>query len=392
MASQGARKPVQLAAFALVAALLAFQVVRNAAVADRERRPELAAALWPSHPAQRTDRALLAIGTAAARNQPVPAATRAEVRRIAAGAPLSPDPFLFEGAVALSEGRGEAGERLLLAALERDPRSRGTRFLLADRYLRTGRITAGLVEMQVLVSLQSRGAEAFAPALVAYARTPGAISQLRSFFRKYPRVEANVLSVLASDAANANLVLALATGDGVADPNWRATLVSALAAAGQYEKAHAIWARLSRVSPGRGLFNPGFAHSTAPPPFNWHFAQTTEGVAEADGKGGLDVLYYGRAKAVLASQLLLLRPGGYELLMTAEGAPAPGAVHWVVRCARDNKPLADLPLRTGPIRGRFTVPDGCAAQWLELEGRVGETAANSELTIRNLRLIVGGSA
>ena len=391
MAALGGKKPVRIAVVALLAALLAFQSVRTAAVADRELRPGLAATLWPSHPAILTDQAYLAVAAAAADGKPVPPATRSWLRTIARSTQLSPDPFLIEGAIAQAEGQGDTAERLLLAARNRDPRSRGARFLLADHYLRTGRITAGLIEIQALVSVQAQGAEAFGPALVAYARAPGAVSQLRSFFRKYPRVEASVLSVLASDAANADLVLALATNDRVADPDWRTTLVTGLAAAGQYAKAYATWARVSRIHPSYGLFNPGFAKLAAPAPFNWHFPQTSEGVAEPDGKGGLNVLHYGRAKAVLARQLMLLRPGEYRLTLAVDSTGGDGALRWILRCASDQKLLLDLPLRRGSTGGSFTVPDGCEAQWLELQGDAGETAVTTELTIRGLRLVTGGT-
>ena len=386
MAARGATKPAKLAAVALVGALVAFQIVRGAAVADRQARPELAASLWPAHPSVLTDKALLAVATAASQSQKVSSATRADVRTIARRAPLSPDPFVIEGAIAETEGRGEAAERLLLAARDRDPRSRSARYLLADRFLRTGRIAAGLIEMQALLSLQARGGESFAPALAAYARSPGAVPQLRAFFAKYPQAEAGILSLLASDAANADLVLALATDKASPNPDWRGILVSALAAAQDYSRAYSIWSGLSGVQPTRTLLNPGFASSTAPPPFNWQFPQSSEGIAEPDGKGGLDILYYGRARAVLASQLLVLPPGRYAIAMTVGGGEGADALHWTVRCAPDQKPLADLRLRAGPNYASFNVPDGCQAQWLELLGQPGETSRNSELTIRGLRL------
>lgn len=386
MVTRGAGNLLRLAALALVAAILAFQIVRTAAVADREARPAFAALLWPSHPAVLTDRALLAIATGTARGEEVSPATRANVRQITRKAPLSPDPYLIEGAIAQTEGRDEIAERLLLAARDRDPRSRGARFLLADRFLRTGRITDGLIEMQALVSLQSRGAETFGPALVAYARTPGAVPELRAFFAKYPRAEASVLSILATDPANADLVLALASNVRDPDPDWRGILVSVLARAGQYQKAYAIWARLSGVRATGGVFNPGFDDLPAPAPFNWHFPPVSEGVAEPDGKGGLGVLYYGRANAVLASQLLLLPPGKYRIGMSVDGAGGEGAIHWILRCGQEQKAFVDLPLRAGAVAGNFDVPDGCQAQWLELQGIAGETPAVTELTIRGLRL------
>ena len=386
MAARGATKPVKLAAIALVGALLAFQIVRNAAVADRQARPALAARLWPSHPTVLTDKALLAVATSASHGQKVSPATRADVRAIAATAPLTPDPFVIEGAIAETEGRGDAAERLLLAARDRDPRSRGARYLLADRFLRTGRIAAGLLEMQALVSLQARGGEAFSPALAAYARTPGAVPQLRAFFAKYPDAEAGILSLLASDAANAGLVMSLATDKRNPNPDWRGILVSSLATAGQYSRAYATWSELSGVRPARGLFNAGFASIAAPQPFNWLFPQSTEGVAEPDGKAGLEILYYGRAKAVLASQLLVLPVGRYRIAMNVPRGEGIDAMHWTLRCAQDQKPLADLPLRPGANAAGFSVPHGCEAQWLEMHGQPGETQKTSELTIRGLSL------
>lgn len=386
MPARGAANGALIAVVAVGAVLLSFHVLRTAAVADRARRPELAAALWPSHPAVLTDQALLDIAVAAARGRPAPERTGADVRRIAAKAPLSPDPYLIEGAIAQTQGRGDDAERLFLAARARDPRSRGARYLLAERYFRTGRVTAALIEMQALVSLQSRGAEAFVPALVAFSRTPGAVPQLKAFFRRYPRVESAVLSVLALEPANADLVLALASGR-TPDPDWRPTLVSVLVTAGEYDRAHAAWSRLSGHEPNQGLFNPAFADLAAPPPFNWAFPTGGEGVAEPDGEGGVSVLYYGRSDAALASQLLRLPPGSFELAMRVTGGGGDGAaVRWVVRCAGAGTVLVQIPLRAGQVSGSFTVPPTCEAQWLELQGTAGEGQRTTELAVRDLRL------
>lgn len=387
MAAAGRTRRLTLLVLALVAALAAFQIIRTAAVADRQARPALAAALWPAHPSVLTDRALLAIATAAAGGGQVPAATREDVRRLAVRAPLSPDPYLIEGAIAAAGDRDQAVEPLLLAARARDPRSRGARFLLSDRYLRTGRVAAGLVEMQSLIRLQPRSFSQFAPALAVYARSPGAVPELRAFFAKYPSAEAGVLATLARDPANADLVLALAGNLRNPEPDWRAVLVGSLVAAEEFARAHDIWARVSGVRPGRGLFNPQFALNDAPPPFDWHFPQTGEGIAEPDGKGGLSLLHYGRSDAVLASQLLLLPPGQYRLAAMVDGTGGEKAARWRLRCARGSKPLAELFLTKGAVSGRFAVPDGCEAQWLELEGLASENRATTDLTIRQLQLV-----
>lgn len=385
MPAGGAIRSGRIAIVVVLALLLAAQVVRNAAAADHERRPGLALALWESHPSVLTDKVLLDVAKAASRGHEVAPATRTDVHRIAAKAPLSPDPFLIEGAIAQTEGRRAVAERLLLAARDRDPRSRGARFLLADHYLRTGRVTDALVEIQVLVGLHSHGSEPYMPMLVAYAQTPGAVAHLRPFLRKFPGLEAGLLSHLAVDARNAELVLALAS-IRKPDPDWRVYLLAALVADGQYRKAHSTWLRLVGGR-SRGLFNPRFRVSDAPPPFNWGFPQTPEGVAEPDGKGGLELLYYGRAKAILASQLMLLPPGAHQLSHTVADASGDAAgIHWIVRCAKPDSVLADAPLRSGPTTVAFAVPNGCEAVWLELTGVAGDTPQTVGVTIRSLNL------
>lgn len=373
----------------LVAALIAFQAVRTAAVVDRAVNPAFAAALWPGHPAVITDRALLAIAAAATRGNAVSAATRAEVRRVATRAPLSADPFLIEGAIAESEGRGAVAERLLLEARNRDPRSRGTRYLLAERFLRTGRIAEGLTEMKVLVQLHESGAT-MGPALVAFAQSPGAAPQLRSFFAANPQTEASVLAVLAGDARNADLVLSLATNRRNPDPDWRAVLLTVLANSGQYRRAYDLWRDFSSLAGRPLLFNPAFGKSAALAPFNWVYPQSGDGLAEPDGRGGLRILYYGRARAVLASQLLMLKPGPYVLGMRVDRVDGPdGAMRWTLRCAVDGKAISEVPVANGRVKGTFQVPSDCSAQWLELVGEPRDVEQSSELTISELRLARG---
>jgi len=381
------RSAAAIAAIALCAGLLSFQIIRNAAATDHERHPALAQRLWPSHPAVLTDRVLLDIAVAAAHGRTPPANVAGDARRIAVGASLSPDPFVIRGAIAETEGREAVSETLLSEARSRDPRSRASRYLLADRYFRTGRMTQGLIEMQVLVGLQSRGLEAFLPALVAYAKLPGAIPQMRDFFRLRPQSEAPVLSILAIEPANADLVMALATNVRSPEPDWRGTLVTRLAATGQYAKAYESWSRLTGIPMRSGLYNAAFAKLPAPPPFNWSYAETPEGVAEADGKGGLDLLYYGRAPATFAEQLMLLRPATYKLVMKVDvDSGDAAAIRWVVRCLPGEKALAELPLRSGPVEAKFAVPETCLAARLELAGVAGDVPRTTEVIVSGLRL------
>jgi len=387
MPGRGALHPARAAAVALVSLLIGAQIVRSAAVADRQRHPSFAAMLWSGHPAMLTEKLYLEVATAAATGGDVAVPALADIQRIARRAPLSPEPYLIRAAIAETRGDGAAAEKLLLAARARDPRSRGTRYLLADRYLRTGRVADGLNEIRVLVGLHGKGGDPFIPMLATYARTAGSAEHLKPFFRKYPALEQGVLTQLSADIGNADLVLSLAH-PGVRNPGWLGLYAGTLAANEQYAKAFAAWAALSGTGrSGAGLFNPGFASSKAPPPFNWNYPQTPEGVAEPDGRGGLDVLYYGRADAVLAAQLLILSPGPYRLSHgVADASGDPSRLHWRLRCAKPERVLADQPLKAGPTRIDLSVPAGCEAVWLELQGQAGDMPQTTGMTIRGLRL------
>ena len=387
MLRAGALVVLPLAAVIAVGAVRAMTFVAPSTHPLRQLVPA-----FGSHPDALVDRAMAEIGGAAARGGTVPPSARQAMLKVAGKAPLAPDPYLVEGTIAGMNGDPLRAERLFLAARARDPRSPGARYFLADRYLKTNRILPGLVEMGALARLSERAAQPLIPALAAYAKTPGAIDELRRFFKLSPATRDRTLALLAEDARNAPLVLALAPEPrpGAAKADWHGRMVQSLVTAGDYAGAEALWRKISGVGSRALLYNPDFRQSSAPPPFNWQFSSGASGVAEPSGSGGLNVIYYGRDDVALASQLLRLSPGRYRLAMRVEGSSPAGALSWGLRCVPDNKVLLGLPVETAgkePGAGLFAVPaGGCPAQALELRGRSGETAATTQLAISGLKL------
>lgn len=375
---------------ALIAALLAFQVVRTAMV----RQFPSGTLLWPGHPEPMLHRTMAEIGAIAARGEKVSPQLLARVEQVAHKLPLAPEPFLIHGALAQMERRDRTAERLYVEARSRDPRSPAARYFLTERYLRTGRVEQALAEMAALSRLTS-AVGVFGPALAAYARTPGAVPPLRRFFRLAPEFEPVVLSSLAADARNLGLITALVTQLPAADPRahaqWQALLVSKLVEAGDYRRAHAAWrqfAGLGSVAPG--VFNPEFRKLDAPPPFNWTFG-SAGGLAQPSGPGQLDVIYFGRDEAVLAEQLLMLAPGRYALGMQVGGNLKPGSgVAWSIECATAGKQaLLSLPLdrqSAGRLEAGFIVPAGCPAQRLRLSGSPGDFPRTIEFSVSRFQL------
>jgi hypothetical protein len=58
-----------------------------------------------------------------------------------------------------------------------------------------------------------------------------------------------------------------------------------------------------------------------------------------------------------------------------------------VRCDKSSEPLASVGVREAAARGwAFQVPNNCPAQWIELSGRSGDIAQQSDATIGGVGL------
>lgn len=378
----------------LLALLAAAVSIANAVVRSEADSPaRLSDKIWPNHPLTLRSLAMAEIGQAAARGELPSGETMERVRGLAARAPLEPEPFLVEAALAQKRGDSARAGQLLLQARRRDPRSSAARYLLADHYIRNGDIVAGLTEMTVLSRLVPGAVDQLVPGLVAYARTPGAIPKLRQLFKESPDLQPVLLSALASDAANADVVLAIADRSASSGAEqWRAKLLKSLVDQRQYARAYAIWSRFAGLNaPPRGLYRPDFTPSAAPPPFNWTLAQAGGGVAEPLPGGGLRVLHYGRKQTTLASQLTLLEPGRYVLSMSITGEiGSDGQLRWGVRCLPSRESMLELRLTRANARnarGQFEIPaSGCAAQQIELIGMLTDMPNSTDAAISPLRL------
>lgn len=289
----------------------------------------------------------------------------------------------------MAERAGEyaRAERLLLQARWCDPRSVAALYLLADVWIREGKVVQGLREMAVLSRLLPGASVQLVPALAEYAKTPGARETLAGMLAENPQLKNPLLASLAADPANADLVVALAgpeSGPPTPDTRaWQARLLTGLVNRGEYDRAYALWARFARLPQGARplLYNGDFRSTAAPPPFNWSLTGSAAGFAEID-KGYLRILYYGRADSALASQLLLLPPGTYSFAAPASGQIAANALTWMVTCSGAKAPLAQVRVGPGTSGLSFTVPaSGCRAQMLQLNGHQLDSPQDSDVRI-----------
>ena len=373
------------------AALLAFIVIRVAAVeAFAGKDPAKAAAIWPGHPTVLLGSGLAEIGETAAAGKPVDRALVARLVSVSAKAPLEPEPFLVRGVEAQLAGDGPLALRAFLAARQRNPRAVAPRYFLAGLYLDSDRTGPGLAEISALARLVPQSLPQVAPYLAAYAKTPAAAPQVKAMLSAHPQLELALLNELAADAGNAQLVTYLWSGRGgdAARP-WQGRLLNGLVEAGRFAEARTAWARFSGISaePDR-LFDPEIS-AQALPPFGWTLASGPSGIAEPQGGGRLHAFFYGRDDLTLASQLLTLSPGRYNLSMQVSGASASTkSLSWTISCLPGSNPIASIALdRSGAVAAPITVPaGGCPAQRLELAGRAPEIPEQAEVTISRLQL------
>jgi hypothetical protein len=364
------RRPLRLALVLTLVALLAATCIRFAIVAaGAESSTGLAWSLWPGHPKVLQTKIMLGLAQAAVERQALSPATNQQVKMLSERAPLSPDPFAVEAAVALRGGLYQRAEELLIAARQRDPRDRAVRLLLADTDLRQGKIEPALQELVVLGRLSPDIHASITAMLSQYAHSPGAVPRLRAALALSAPIENELLLQLADDPKNTELILSLATRvhgtDGLLD--WQQKLLSSLVQAREFRTAFGLWERFSNET-GDALGN--FADSRVASPFTWKLAQGGDGVANANGNA-LSVDFFGTRDVSLASKVILLPPGNYDLRFRLIGPTSdPSSVHWLLTCLGGQRQLADsrLPKSPGLVSVRFNVPSGCEAQRLELKG------------------------
>jgi len=364
------------------------------------RNPFLAAAVAPEHP--RVKMALARAEFDIRQGRVSPAARQDAIDALRRSA-LAEDPFLLAGVQSIADGNPKRGEALLEEARRRNPRSRLTRLLLLDRYLRAGRVDLAGGEMTALIQLVPAAGTVLAPGLAGMARDPKLAEGTATMLARSPQMRDAVLVQLASTNADPDLILRIAARGTPSPPgaDWQRILSARLVAQGEVVKAYGLWKRFAGASApaeGKGLYDPRFQGLPGGPPFGWDLAAGGEAAAERAPGGSLQVDYYGRTPVQLARQLTMLKPGAYRLQMRVEGdAKGEGSrLTWNVTCLASKASLLQIPLvgiDSSPrgLGGSFTVPaSGCAAQYVSLDGSPGDVPAEQTVTIGALELRPAG--
>jgi hypothetical protein len=379
-------------------------VVKTSAVDATVRgTPALAAAFSPEHPQAQLALASAQLDIGSGR---VPAEARRTALAALARAPLSEDPFLIAGMSAIEAGRTREGEALLEEARRRNPRLRPARLFLLDRYLRTNRMDEAGEEIVALRRLVPGVAEALAPQLAQMVRDERTGASLIRLLGRDSGLQQAVLSNLAQNGADPDLILHIASSAPAAAPTpggvaWQRQLLGLLIERGDLVRAVRLWRSFAGLPAGpddKAVHDGRFEGSPAPAPFNWSLYEGSAGVSERSRAPALDVQFFGRETVDLASQMLVLRPGRYRLRFRVEGSAKgdDSRLAWRIFCrGNNNAPILDLTVRDVTAAPRdmsaeFTVPASCNGQSLRLQGIAGEFPGTQAAAIADLAVVPAG--
>lgn len=364
-----------------VAALLAGLAVRNAAQALL--RPAGEVLLWPG------DGAALAVAAQrrVAVTGEVDAPARALLRAALVRAPLLAEPLALAARDAAARADTARAERLMLAARARDPRLLPVRMWLLDRYARTGRLDAALMEAGVVARIAPGTQPQLIDMMGVLATQPAGQAALTRALARQPAWRTAFFLTVSRGLSNPAILLAMQRAapppDGNAASAERRAVYEAMIATGDGARARADWAR--RLPGGAGamgtiVYDGGFAGLPGEAPFNWSLTDARGGVARRVA-GGLALEASGARPVMLADQVVVLAPGRYRLSATARrtGAANDSALEVQLQCI-DSGDMARMTIDAMGARpiGRalsLAIGDACPVARVRLVAQPGDTGA-----------------
>ena len=279
------------------------------------------------------------------------ACTLSAVTQLAASAPLGRRPL----AMALAErlGAGDGGGAAVLAPLvfERDARSEAARVQLAEAAYRAGDPAQFLSLYLPLFETDRAQGHLYAEVLAQLSADDALFTLVEAHVRgARPYWGGAYLTALAGqpDVPLTGLI-SLYAEFPAAQPG----LLNRLAGAGQWRAAYIVFAELIgsgallRDNPAPPLaipYNPGFATSPAPAPFNWQL--WGQGAEYLEG-GGIYAFFQGRQAETFVSQTFPLSAGGYRFTarMSGQVSETGGWFRWRLVCAGTSDEIAAFDMK-----------------------------------------------
>lgn len=386
-------QPVRVAALAVACLPLLWVSVTNSVslVLGRDR-PEIAREVGlPSAEAKAREALLIATRQPSASPQQL-----AHARRLAQAAlsrePVNVSALVALGTLASHQGDNAQADRIFAYSEWLSRHDAATQLWLIESRVAAGDIAGALIHYSRLLSVTPAFRPSLIPILVNAARDPAVARALGDILRARPVWWTDALGPLIYQSPDPAVTLPIllprvrlhVTIDGE-----RALLVAGmtrLAGAGAFRQALALYlAGGGTPIAGPNLVRNGdFEGRNRLPPFDWELsnADGRSSVVQPrpGGRGnGLFLYVDPEAQGTLARQFLLLVPSRYRLSFQSGNVAGDDfqRPHIKISCIQtDTQPLVDFRLPVSSETGQesltdFTVPAGCAAQWLSLESGAG---------------------
>lgn len=281
-----------------------------------------------------------------------------------------------------------------------------TQMWLIEERVRQGDVAGALTHYDRALRTVGRARGILFPVLVPAASRPDVAGALAPLLARRVAWGPDYLAVMAEapdaspDALGRLLLAARLRPEVAAERGPLGAAVGRLVASGRYSTAYAAYRQaVGEKGAGVLLRDGGFEADPVLPPFDWSFADETDlsATRERGGNGTALVLRATNGRSgELARQLLLLRPGGYRLGLSASGAQADrlSRAAVAVTCLSSGGELLRLPVSAitrARLTGTFGVPAGCAAQMLTIVAPAGLGDSDSGVMVDDLTIVpVGG--
>ncbi|MEQ1724373.1 MAG: hypothetical protein ABL882_00400 [Sphingopyxis sp.] len=311
--------------------------------------------------------------------------------------PLSADALVLANGNPTSNAKRATARPLITEALRRDPRSRGARaWQIVDAAL-SRRFPEAMHNFERLLSIAPADSQVAVPLIALLINDPEARQTLLENLRQPRSWHAQLAGEIARSRLPTQVVEQFAAIlIRHPDPGTRQEILGALISRGAYDRAYALWTGQLPTAdrPARPQVNaPDFTDFPGGHPFAWTMSQDGgDGAVPLDG-GGIEVRFSGQRAMTLVSQMLVMPPGRYILVVDGGDRPIRGAgLTWTVRCAGTAAVLGTLDLAALSAEqkhasAQIVIPTTCRAQHLSLIGQAALFPSETLIEIQSVNLL-----
>lgn len=367
----------------------------------RKTDPQLALEFMPNEAtalATRADQLLFATPESASSPNPEVKALALEALRQQA---INPPALRALGYQASTIGQVSLARTFIRLSAHQSPRDGGAQLWLIEDAVSRGDVQEALLHYDIVLRTRPSTQALLFPILLSAIDDPVIRKALVPYIST-DRLWVQTFMTYANSASSdpRALVELITESGGFGDPTVAHRLNLELLTRLVSEKRFADARRLFGAMPGArkaSLVDPRFEKSDREArfgPMGWQTVNNPESsssfTVDDSGKNILLLLANSATTATVASRLLYLQPGEYNVAAQLAGAPSSddGSIRWQLRCPMlGERPIWAMESRAAQSIGKLTVPTGCATQYFDIvvSGGAGQTGLEASVVEIRLR-------